>query len=233
MAEPSAGSKSKEPVPVDRQCGHCRRRISLVESTIKCRCGLAFCERHRAAESHGCTFDWQQMQRDKVARENPKVVSAASKVRSSRDWRQQYCKHHPVHSAGERSTQRLHLLGFAIVVALTLRGVLGCIARPILLPQQMVLGYVLGLLCVHVLPGFLGLSGGSCRFCIFSWDLLANPAFCLEAEWEQTKEHALFALTAGKRNCLTQRLYDGPRTVPAIAQTVLSRLKEGQFKSCG
>ena len=47
------------------RCGQCSRKISLVESTIRlylalrascsvcrCRCGLAFCERHRAAESH-------------------------------------------------------------------------------------------------------------------------------------------------------------------------------------
>ncbi|CAJ1422882.1 unnamed protein product [Effrenium voratum] len=85
----------------DGRCGHCRRRISLVESTIRCRCGLAFCERHRAAESHECQFDWRQMQRDKVARENPKVIQASSKLGSSKEWFEQYCKHHPVPLLGE------------------------------------------------------------------------------------------------------------------------------------
>ncbi|CAJ1378503.1 unnamed protein product [Effrenium voratum] len=182
-------------VPEDRQCGHCRRRISLVESTIRCRCGLAFCERHRAAESHECQFDWRQMQRDKVARENPKVIQASSKLGSSKEWFEQYCKHHP-----ERSTQLLHLMGFLLVAAMSFRGLLLCVSQGafILFLRQLVLGYFLAMVLVHGLPQVLSLPASSCRFCVFSWDVLTKPQWCLAAECQKAKEHLNVALAKGQ-----------------------------------
>ncbi|CAJ1378502.1 unnamed protein product [Effrenium voratum] len=200
-------------VPEDRQCGHCRRRISLVESTIRCRCGLAFCERHRAAESHECQFDWRQMQRDKVARENPKVIQASSKLGSSKvtpvagfqvgtrprsgssstaSTTQCLCS--------ERSTQLLHLMGFLLVAAMSFRGLLLCVSQGafILFLRQLVLGYFLAMVLVHGLPQVLSLPASSCRFCVFSWDVLTKPQWCLAAECQKAKEHLNVALAKGQ-----------------------------------
>eukprot|EP00913_Durusdinium_trenchii_P011238 g10553.t2 len=154
-----------------RQCGKCHRRISLVESTIRCRCGLSFCERHMAAENHECKFDWRQMQREKIARENPKVTQSTSKMKSSKvaqlapymsslmfdtsveDWCDQYCKHHSVATVGERSSQVMHLMGVLLLVVFNLRGILHASmnAQVMLWIRQAVLGYFLGLLCAHAL----------------------------------------------------------------------------------
>mmetsp|Transcript_58400 Transcript_58400/g.156320 ORF Transcript_58400/g.156320 Transcript_58400/m.156320 type:complete len:243 (-) Transcript_58400:42-770(-) len=214
----------------DRKCGFCGRRISLVESVMRCRCDLVFCERHRPVESHNCAFDWRGMQQQKVARENPKVACGASSVASGRGWCDQYDKHHPVARSSERRTQQLHALGFLVFVTLSLRGALLLIMqrRLLLLPQQMVLGYAMGFAIGQWLPQALGFSTPSCRFCVFSWDALslATIAWCFEAEWERLKEHLIFAVTAGKSNCLTGRLYNGPRTLPHICRTVASRLQE-------
>ncbi|CAL1126867.1 unnamed protein product [Cladocopium goreaui] len=212
-----------------RQCGKCRRRISLVESTIKCRCGLAFCERHMAAENHECAFDWRQMQREKIARENPKVVLQANKLKSSKDWCAQYCKHHPVATWGERCSQLMHLLGALLVVAFNASGIWRAAMQVQIMSwiRQAVLGYCIGFLCAHALPRCCGTPPSSCCFCIFSWDVLSMPQWCLEAEWEQAKEQLIYAITGGKRNCLTRKLYDGPRSLPSILQTVVAKLQEG------
>ncbi|CAK9046369.1 unnamed protein product [Durusdinium trenchii] len=225
----TAGCQAKEDGE-KRQCGKCHRRISLVESTIRCRCGLSFCERHMAAENHECKFDWRQMQREKIARENPKVTQSTSKMKSSKDWCDQYCKHHSVATVGERSSQVMHLMGVLLLVVFNLRGILHASmnAQVMLWIRQAVLGYFLGLLCAHALPYCCGTPASSCRFCIFSWEVLSKPDWCLVAEWEQAKEHLMFALTGGKRNCLTRKLYDGPRSLQAIVSTVAARVREGQ-----
>mmetsp|Transcript_46361 Transcript_46361/g.91939 ORF Transcript_46361/g.91939 Transcript_46361/m.91939 type:complete len:237 (-) Transcript_46361:13-723(-) len=212
------------------RCGTCSRRISLVESLMPCRCDLVFCERHRPPESHNCQFDWQNMQRQKVARENPMVIRAQSSVTSLQTWCDEYEKHHPVATKKERHAQLLHSAGFFCFVMLGIRGMLLLLTerRLVLLPQQIVLGYLFGLALSHALPGCLGCAtASSCRFCVFSWDFMSPSClWCAAAEWERVKEHLMFALTKGKQNCLTRQLYDGPRTVPHIFSTVTMRLGE-------
>eukprot|EP00931_Biecheleriopsis_adriatica_P119219 TRINITY_DN94470_c0_g1_i1.p1 TRINITY_DN94470_c0_g1~~TRINITY_DN94470_c0_g1_i1.p1 ORF type:complete len:234 (+),score=26.95 TRINITY_DN94470_c0_g1_i1:54-755(+) len=220
-AKPSA-------IPDDRKCGKCKRRISFVESTIKCRCGLAFCERHMTAENHDCAFDWRQMQREKIARENPQVVRSSSSVTSKADWFSQYSKHHSLEGRSQRMCQGLHAVGFLALAIATVRGLLLVLlrGRVIFFPQQLVLGYLLGLACAWLAPLCFGLPASGCRYCIFSWEVLSKPHWCLHAEMEQLKEHLMFACSAGKTNCLTGRLYNGPRTLSHIFRTVSSRLRE-------
>jgi hypothetical protein len=45
------------------RCGECGVRIGL--TAITCRCGAAFCARHRYAEAHSCTFDYKTLQRNR------------------------------------------------------------------------------------------------------------------------------------------------------------------------
>uniref|UniRef100_A0A7S4Q403 AN1-type domain-containing protein n=1 Tax=Alexandrium monilatum TaxID=311494 RepID=A0A7S4Q403_9DINO len=244
MAGPgSEGRNSEKASPAasgdDRECGFCGRRISLVESVMRCRCGLVFCERHRPVESHSCTFDWQGMQQQRLARENPKVICRASSIASAGSWCSEYEKHHPLARADERRTQQLHAVGFLCFMSLALRGVWLFLVqrRLLLLPQQLVLGYLLGLAVSRWLPQLLGCPTSSCRFCVFSWDAISMGTlpWCFEAECERLKEHLIFLLTHGKRNCLTSRLYNGPRTLPHIFRTVSSRLQEltsGTGRSC-
>jgi len=55
------------------KCALCSRRLSLVETTLKCRCGQCFCFTHRMPEYHKCTYDYKK---DKVKLEKivrPKI----------------------------------------------------------------------------------------------------------------------------------------------------------------
>lgn len=48
-----------------KKCAYhaCKKKLSLVERTTTCKCGLSFCATHRLPESHECTYDYKQ---DKV-----------------------------------------------------------------------------------------------------------------------------------------------------------------------
>lgn len=139
---------------------------------------------------------------------------------------------------GQRKAQQLHALGVIMFAIFCVRGAVLMLTELhlILLPQQMVLGYLAGFVSSRVVPQLLlGAPALSCRYCIFSWEVIQRGHCCVLAEWECLKEHAIFLITAGKRNCLTRKLYDGPRTVPYIATTVTARLRElssGQGAQC-
>ncbi|OQR98686.1 hypothetical protein ACHHYP_08238 [Achlya hypogyna] len=55
-----------------RKCWSCSSKIGL--SAITCRCGFTFCNRHRYAEEHNCTFDFRRQAKRKLEEENPLVV---------------------------------------------------------------------------------------------------------------------------------------------------------------
>lgn len=196
---------------------------------MTCRCGPAFCSKHRQPENHDCTFDFQAFQQSKLARENPQVTRSTGNIKSEREWLAQYAKLHPNSRLEERRLQQFHSLGALVLVAFTLRGVLQTIlnSRLLHLPQQIVIGYSCGLCICWYGPRLCGFRSSSCRCCIFSWDLLSVHAlWCLAAEWESCKENLIYALTAGKTNCLTGPLYDGPRTLEHILRTAATRCME-------
>lgn len=39
----------------------CKKRLSIVDSLMNCRCNLKFCPKHRPAEKHKCTFDYKSL----------------------------------------------------------------------------------------------------------------------------------------------------------------------------
>ncbi len=45
--------------PEMKKCFICRKKISLVEQTITCRCDHVFCNSHRQPELHNCEFNFK------------------------------------------------------------------------------------------------------------------------------------------------------------------------------
>uniref|UniRef100_A0A1D1ZIW0 Zinc finger A20 and AN1 domain-containing stress-associated protein 8 n=1 Tax=Anthurium amnicola TaxID=1678845 RepID=A0A1D1ZIW0_9ARAE len=53
------------------RCTTCRKRVGLMG--FNCRCGNLFCAIHRYSDKHDCTFDYQTVARDAIAKANPVV----------------------------------------------------------------------------------------------------------------------------------------------------------------
>ena len=43
---------------------------------FKCRCDYIFCGAHRLAEAHDCSFNYKQMERQRLAQNNPLIQAA-------------------------------------------------------------------------------------------------------------------------------------------------------------
>ena len=55
------------------KCSICRKKLGLMP--FKCNCGKIFCAMHRYAEEHNCNFDYKTRGREKLLKDNPKVVA--------------------------------------------------------------------------------------------------------------------------------------------------------------
>mmetsp|Transcript_52048 Transcript_52048/g.59451 ORF Transcript_52048/g.59451 Transcript_52048/m.59451 type:complete len:144 (+) Transcript_52048:429-860(+) len=55
------------------RCWTCNKKIGL--TGFKCKCEYYFCNSHRFSEDHECPFDFKQSQKEKLAKENPLIVS--------------------------------------------------------------------------------------------------------------------------------------------------------------
>lgn len=55
------------------QCNHpdCKKKLKLTD--IMCRCGLKFCALHRYSDKHNCTFDYKNMGKIELTKQNPIV----------------------------------------------------------------------------------------------------------------------------------------------------------------
>lgn len=81
-AEAAAGAGSPDETPTKKKkkkskrkrCHGCRKKVGLTGYT--CRCGEVFCDTHRYADAHDCTFDYAADGRALLAKLNPKVVAA-------------------------------------------------------------------------------------------------------------------------------------------------------------
>ncbi len=70
---------SRDDRPVQKnhsRCFSCKKKIGL--TGFKCRCGYTFCGTHRYAEAHACDFDYKELGRQTLAKQNP--LCMASKV---------------------------------------------------------------------------------------------------------------------------------------------------------
>lgn len=50
----------------------CKKKLGMVKYT--CNCGKNFCIKHKLAESHNCTFDFQKEGKKIIAEKNPVIV---------------------------------------------------------------------------------------------------------------------------------------------------------------
>ncbi len=54
----------------------CKRKLNIAESIKgKCRCEKTFCSIHRYSNEHNCDFDYQEQNKLKLEKENPKIVA--------------------------------------------------------------------------------------------------------------------------------------------------------------
>lgn len=45
------------------KCFTCKKKLTIIEKNIKCRCEHSYCAKHRQPEHHDCQYDYSQ---DKV-----------------------------------------------------------------------------------------------------------------------------------------------------------------------
>lgn len=61
-----------EKVPVQKnkkRCWECKKKVGL--TGIECRCGFVYCNMHRYADQHSCSFDYKAADRAELAKRNP------------------------------------------------------------------------------------------------------------------------------------------------------------------
>ena len=63
--------KTKEIKPEKLRCFQCRKKISLISFT--CKCKKDFCVIHQSPHNHGCLYDYQRDVKERIKRMNPKV----------------------------------------------------------------------------------------------------------------------------------------------------------------
>ena len=49
--------KYKTDMPKKPKCAHCKKKLSLVEQTIVCKCNKSFCSKHRLFTAHQCVVE--------------------------------------------------------------------------------------------------------------------------------------------------------------------------------
>jgi len=54
------------------KCEICGKRLGI--SGIECKCGTLTCMAHRYPYEHSCTFDHKKSARDKLIKDNPKII---------------------------------------------------------------------------------------------------------------------------------------------------------------
>ena len=60
------------------KCAFCKKKALIL---ISCRCKKDFCAKHKDPEIHNCKFDYKKQGREKLKKENPKVVNDKMKDR--------------------------------------------------------------------------------------------------------------------------------------------------------
>ncbi|KAI8143178.1 hypothetical protein BJV82DRAFT_578894 [Fennellomyces sp. T-0311] len=81
IAEPSRQEEPQEEQPPSKpvqkstgRCFMCRTKIPLAKQlSNKCRCEYVFCDSHRYPDKHDCDFDHASMDKDILAKKNPKL----------------------------------------------------------------------------------------------------------------------------------------------------------------
>lgn len=65
--------KKKKKKKSRKRCHHCNTRVGL--TGFECRCTNVFCDKHRYADVHECTYDYAADHRTLLEKANPRVVA--------------------------------------------------------------------------------------------------------------------------------------------------------------
>jgi len=57
------------------RCSHSECNTKLKLSDIVCRCGEQFCNVHRYSDKHNCSYDYKQLGKQQLIKNNPKVIA--------------------------------------------------------------------------------------------------------------------------------------------------------------
>eukprot|EP01120_Amphizonella_sp_Union-15-10_P010260 TRINITY_DN4085_c0_g1_i1.p1 TRINITY_DN4085_c0_g1~~TRINITY_DN4085_c0_g1_i1.p1 ORF type:complete len:167 (-),score=21.26 TRINITY_DN4085_c0_g1_i1:74-574(-) len=70
----ASGPRTRTEVKRQNRCATngCKRKIGY--TSLQCRCGRYFCENHRYPDSHNCSFDFKQFEREALKKDNPLVT---------------------------------------------------------------------------------------------------------------------------------------------------------------
>lgn len=53
-------------MPKKPKCPVCKKKLTLVEQQMPCRCKKTYCTKHRLAASHDCTFNYIDSAKEKL-----------------------------------------------------------------------------------------------------------------------------------------------------------------------
>jgi len=58
---------------ISSKCNYydCNKKLKLTD--IKCRCGFKFCAIHRYSDKHNCTFNYKDMAKNQLIKQNPVI----------------------------------------------------------------------------------------------------------------------------------------------------------------
>ena len=79
MTEKESKCKSK---PKSKRCAadDCKKKLSLVDLSIVCKCGNNYCSIHRYKDTHNCTYDYQTIDKESKAKKIEYMKCVADKV---------------------------------------------------------------------------------------------------------------------------------------------------------
>ena len=64
--------KTKKKKPKKNRCAECRKKLGNVP--FECKCKLLYCNKHRYAEDHNCSYDYKAQYQIFFKKNNPKIV---------------------------------------------------------------------------------------------------------------------------------------------------------------
>lgn len=56
------------------RCNNCNKKIKIM--SFDCKCNGLFCSQCRYADSHNCSFDWKNHERNILKKNNPQIVTS-------------------------------------------------------------------------------------------------------------------------------------------------------------
>uniref|UniRef100_A0A0G4IAY1 AN1-type domain-containing protein n=1 Tax=Chromera velia CCMP2878 TaxID=1169474 RepID=A0A0G4IAY1_9ALVE len=133
-------------------CSACSTRITLVQSVIKCRCGEAFCDRHRTPSAHSCSFDYETHGKERLRKElktgtessrptarGDGIAGSSSSSSSSSSYEAAWKNYEQSHAS--RNVRICHSIGLLILLWYAFWSLVGFSLRPLLW------GVLLSLVC--------------------------------------------------------------------------------------